>query len=529
MLLPIVRRVTFAALLPTMLLAQSPKQLKEAGALITPAKVLQRISVIAHDSMGGRNTPSPGLEKTAQFLADSYKAWGLKPAGDNGTYFQRYPMVKKRVDPVASYFEANEGGQVTRYAFGPMTYGNGATATAVTGAVVILAGNITPADVEASAVLKGAVVVMVVDAAKAVAWRNVGRALNAKQPAAVLQLTNQDPALLGQLRAASLAGRFTVETPNARPTIPTVTIHDSAFNAVGGANRPDWNAMRASPTAIILEAPPEVSVSVFLKEEVLERVMVPNVVAMVEGSDPTLKSEFVVFSSHFDHVGTVGDGVGGCTALTRPDGSVDNICNGADDDASGTTGLMMVAEAWAKMKVKPRRSMVILNVSGEEKGLLGSAWYADHPTIPAEKIVANVNMDMIGRNATDSIVVIGKEHSNLGQTLAAVQGRHPELKLTAADDIWPEEGFYSRSDHFNFARKGVPVLFFFNGVHPQYHRPNDEVPLIDTSKLARVAQLGFYFGVDIANGKARPQWNPDSYQLIVVEQKTPPVTRRPTP
>jgi Zn-dependent M28 family amino/carboxypeptidase len=208
---------------------------------------------------------------------------------------------------------------------------------------------------------------------------------------------------------------------------------------------------------------------------------------------------------------------------------VDNICNGADDDASGTTGLMMVAEAWGKMKVKPRRSMIILNVSGEEKGLLGSAWYADHPTVPADKIVANVNMDMIGRNATDSIVVIGKEHSNLGQTLAAVQARHPELKLTAADDIWPEEGFYSRSDHFMFARKGVPVLFFFNGVHPQYHRPNDEVPLIDTSKLARVAQLGFYFGVDIANGKARPQWNPDSYQLIVVEQKTPPVTRRPTP
>ena len=131
MLLPIVRRVALVALLPTMLLAQSPKQLKEAGALITPAKVLQRISVIAHDSMGGRNTPSPGLEKTAQFLADSYKAWGLKPAGDNGTYFQRYPMVKKRVDPVASYFEANEGGQVTRYAFGPMTYGSGATATAV--------------------------------------------------------------------------------------------------------------------------------------------------------------------------------------------------------------------------------------------------------------------------------------------------------------------------------------------------------------------------------------------------------------
>src|SRR5690606_9519110 len=159
--------------------------------------------------------------------------------------------------------------------------------------------------------------------------------------------------------------------------------HDSALVGANSPNRPDWNTMRAAPNAIILPAPPEIGATVFLKEEVQERVMVPNVVAMVEGSDPALKKEFVVFTSHFDHVGTVGDGVGGCSPFTRTDGSIDNICNGADDDGSGTTGLMMVAEAWAKLKVKPKRSMIILNVSGEEKGLLGSAWYAEHPTVPA--------------------------------------------------------------------------------------------------------------------------------------------------
>ncbi len=526
---PAVRLAALAALIPALLTAQSAKQITEAGKLITPAKVLQRISVIADDSMGGRNTPSTGLEKTAQFLADNYKAWGLKPAGDNGTYFQRYPMVKKRIDPAASYFEANEGGQVTRYPFGPLVYGTGATAAPVTSNVVIIGGAVTPADIAASTILKGAIVLLVVDDAKAVAWRLVTRALPNKQPAAVIQLTNQAAATFGTLRTAASTGRFSVETSNPRPVIPTIIIHDSAFNAVGGANRPDWNEFRQSPTAIFLPAPAEISVTVNLTEEVQERIMVPNVVAMVEGSDKALKNEYVVFSGHMDHVGTVGDGIGGCGALTRPDGSIDNICNGADDDASGTTGLLMVAEAWGKLKVKPKRSLIILNVSGEEKGLLGSAWYADHPTVPAAQIVANVNMDMIGRNATDSIVVIGKEHSDLGMTLAGVQKAHPELKLVAADDIWPEQSFYSRSDHFNFARKGVPVLFFFNGTHPEYHRPNDEVALIDTSKLARVAQLGFYFGVNIANTVTRPKWNPESYQTIVVEQKIPPATKRPTP
>ena len=142
-------------------------------------------------------------------------------------------------------------------------------------------------------------------------------------------------------------------------------------------------------------------------------------------------------------------------------------------------------------------------------------------------VVADINMDMIGRNNPDSIVAIGKEHSDLGETLARVQAAHPELHLIAADDIWPEQSFYSRSDHFNFARKGVPVLFFFNGTHPQYHQADDEVRLIDTSKLARVAQLGFFLGVEIANAPERPKWNPASYQTIVVEQKVPAVTKRP--
>lgn len=522
------RAALLLALVPALLPAQSAKEITKAGALITPAAVLARISVIADDSMGGLNTPSSGLEKTALYLADNYKKWGLLPAGENGTYFQRYTMVRRRPDLAASSFVADEGGNVTTYKFDKWAIPSGPmSGQPITGPLEIIAGALTVKDIEPMS-LAGKMVFWVQNPARAADNTPVGRAIAAKLPAAVIVLTNQDPALFASRQRQSQLGRAGLE---GFPTngVPTLTMHDSIFAGdPNAANRPNWNEMRIAQSPIVMDSPAGVAVTLLLKDVEVSRFTAPNVVAMVPGSDPTLKNEYVVFSGHMDHVGTVGDGVGGCGALTRPDGSIDNICNGADDDASGTTGILSVAQAAASLKHKPKRTIVILNVSGEEKGLLGSAWFGAHPTLPMEKIVANINMDMIGRNNPDSIVVIGKEHSDLGVTLAAVQAKHPELKLVAADDIWPEQSFYTRSDHFNFARKGVPVLFFFNGVHPQYHRADDEVKLIDTSKLSRVAKLGFYFAVDIANTPARPKWNADSYQLIVVEGKTPPAVKKAT-
>ncbi|MEO5799355.1 MAG: M28 family peptidase [Gemmatimonadales bacterium] len=523
----VLRAVALAALTPMLLTAQSAKEIKQAAEFITPKAVLERISVIADDSMGGRNTPSAGLEKTAIWLADNYKKWGLLPAGENGTYFQRYTMVRRAPDVAASYFEADEGGNVTRYKFDKWAYATGPmTGEVITGPLRIIGGTMTLKDIEPM-VLLGQIVFWVQDASKAADNRILARAIVAKHPAAMVLLTNVDPAQFAQLQKSAMAGgRGQLEgTPVAG--VPTITMHDSIFAGdANAANRPDWNGMRKSTAPVVMDTPAGVGLSMMLKDRELSRFTAPNVVAMMPGSDPTLKSEYVIFSGHMDHVGTADDGVGGCQALKRPDGSTDNICNGADDDASGTTGILSVGEAIAKLKHKTKRSIVILNVSGEEKGLLGSAWFAAHPTLPMDKVIADINMDMIGRNATDSIVVIGKEHSDMGVTLARVQKAHPELKLVAADDIWPEENFYSRSDHFNFAKKGVPVLFFFNGVHPQYHRPNDEVGLIDTSKLSRVAKLGFYFGVELANTVTRPKWNPESYQTIVVEGKVPPATKK---
>lgn len=505
-----------AAPAPVLSPLASDAEVRVAAAVITPEKVLQRIGVIADDSMGGRNTPSRGLEKTAAYLADNYRSWGLVPMGDSGTYFQRYSLARIRPKAVGSYIELKHGTSTDRLSLekwatvsGPMT------GVPITGPVKIISGTVMPADI-APLTLTGAIVVFIQNPERPSENQQVARALSQKGPAALVIVQNTDPAPFRlRVDAAQRVG-------NPRPVVLgmpvtgllTITAHDSLF--AGMSDPPDMAAMRRARTAVVMDAPPEVSITVAAMADVVSTTSAPNVVAMMPGTDPLLKSEYVIFSAHMDHVGTAGDGVGGCTAK-----GADSICNGADDDGSGTTGILSIGEAVARLKGRTGRSVIILNVSGEEKGLLGSAYYAAHPTVALDKVVADMNMDMIGRNSPDSIVVIGKEHSDMGTTLAGVQAAHPELRLIASDDIWPQEGFYSRSDHFNFARKGVPILFFFNGTHPQYHQPDDEVRLIDTSKLARVAQLGFYLGIKIAQTEQRPKWNPSSYQKIVVEQKAP--------
>jgi Zn-dependent M28 family amino/carboxypeptidase len=162
--------------------------------------------------------------------------------------------------------------------------------------------------------------------------------------------------------------------------------------------------------------------------------------------------------------------------------------------------------------------VIFVAVSGEEKGLWGSDWFSAHPPVPVGQMAANINADMIGRNWPDSIVVIGREHSDLGETLARVGARHPELRMTALDDRWPEQNFYQRSDHYHFAKRGVPVLFFFNGTHADYHRATDHPDKIDGEKLARIAQLMYWIGQEVGNAAERPKWKPESYAKYVTER-----------
>ncbi|MBI3081785.1 MAG: M20/M25/M40 family metallo-hydrolase [Gemmatimonadetes bacterium] len=221
-----------------------------------------------------------------------------------------------------------------------------------------------------------------------------------------------------------------------------------------------------------------------------------------------MSNEVVVIGAHYDHLGKSVFG------SLDPD-SVGVVHNGADDNASGTAAVMELAEAFAKLNPRPKRSLIFLTVSGEERGLWGSSAFTADPPVPIGQMVANVNLDMVGRNWKDTIVVIGRQHSDLGATLARVNAAHPELGMTAIDDLWPEERFFFRSDHVNFARRGVPALFFFNGVHADYHKVSDEPAKIDAEKESRIVKLVFYLGLEVANAAQRPRWNPNSYREIV--------------
>jgi hypothetical protein len=230
----------------------------------------------------------------------------------------------------------------------------------------------------------------------------------------------------------------------------------------------------------------------------------PNVVAILPGGDRNLRREYVVFSAHMDHVG-----------VGRPDLRGDSIYNGADDNASGTAGLMAIAAAFASLPEPPRRSIAFVLVSGEERGLWGSRHFVDRGRIPPERMVANLNLDMIGRNWPDTIVAVGEEHSDMGTLVRDLATRHPELGLTVIPDPWPGQRFFFRSDHHSFARRGVPAIFMFSGTHEDYHRPGDRPESVDAEKAARVARLAFLAGLEIAQRSERPRWNPESHDQIL--------------
>ncbi|HBZ39448.1 MAG TPA: hypothetical protein DEO59_13585, partial [Balneola sp.] len=231
-----------------------------------------------------------------------------------------------------------------------------------------------------------------------------------------------------------------------------------------------------------------------------------NIAAFLEGSDPLLKNEVVVLSAHHDHVG-----------IGRPDSTGDAIYNGADDDGSGTVGLLNTAQAMLVAKkagAGPKRSVLFLHVSGEEKGLLGSRYYSDHPIYPIENTVANINVDMIGRvdkeheENKDYIYVIGGEiiSSGLDSLLRSANEATVNLDLSNRyNDLEDPNQFYRRSDHWNFGRLGVPFIFFFNGVHADYHRPSDSIEKIEWEALAKRTQLLYTTTAMIANTENRPE------------------------
>jgi Zn-dependent M28 family amino/carboxypeptidase len=224
-----------------------------------------------------------------------------------------------------------------------------------------------------------------------------------------------------------------------------------------------------------------------------------NVVGVVRGSDPALRQSYVAYGAHYDHIG-IQPAVGG-----------DSIANGADDDGSGSTALLALARAF-QQGPRPRRSVLFVWHTGEEKGLFGSARFVDRPTVPIDSVVAQLNADMIGRNAPDSLYVVGPaaaprgQSRRLGEVVDSVNGagERPFTFNREWDSPTHPEQIYFRSDHYNYARKGVPIVFFTTGLHEDYHKVTDEVGKIDFDKMARVSRLMYDVGAALANSPARP-------------------------
>jgi hypothetical protein len=489
--------------------ASTNAAVQKAVQSITTADIRRRIGIIADDSMRGRDTPSPELDKVATYIAGEYRRLGLKPAGDSGHFEQRYSLDRVQIVPESSVVLLHGGGDAsltygTDFVFGDNQFENGdyvGELVLVSGAV----GGALPAD---TAALAGKMIIL------ATGPRNRGerqRVLGWKPAGIVLASPASDSIWSQFVARTTRPGLRDPSRPVSSPLL--IAVRGAALEPLVARLGADFAAAQSGSTFTV-KSLGGAQLHVHARIQSVERNSAPNVVAVLEGSDPQLKNEYIVFSAHMDHIGVAGPrGSGGCRAQ-----GADSICNGADDDGSGTVAVVELAKAFARLSPRPKRSLIFLNVSGEEKGLWGSAYFAEHTPMPMQNIVADLNIDMIGRNWKDTIVAIGKEHSDLGATLNGVAAAHPELNMHAIDDIWPQENFYFRSDHYNFARKGVPILFFFSGTHADYHRPGDSPDKIDAEKESRIARLIFYLGLDVANAAARPKWNPDSYKQIVTSQ-----------
>jgi len=498
--------LAFVPLLPVPGAAQQ-QEVEQAAATITPDDYAWRVGVIAHDSMQGRDTPSPGLDKTAEWIASEFRRLGLRGGAEDGGFIQRYPLRSVVVD--ASTSSLTGGG--VRLAFGEdLLPGRRTSDREATGGLAIVSGTLDmDAVIEGGALLGKHVVIVLPETSPGLSRAGIA-AIRSAGALSIMTVSyapdeDWDAARVRTMRPSVRKGWGEQQAGGASSA--SLDIRESSLARLVEAHGVDLSALRLRGGAAARVddiAGLELTLAINLLDEVITA---PNVVGILDGSDPELKEEYVVFSGHMDHVG-----------IGAPDENGDSIFNGADADASGTIAVVEIAEAMVSLPSPPKRSMIFLLVSGEEKGLWGSEWFADNPTVPIEQLVADLNTDMVGRNWTDTIVAIGKEHSDLGETLNRVNGDHPELRMTAIDDVWPEERFYFRSDHYNFARKGVPILFFFNGTHDDYHGRDDEPDRIDAEKAARIARLVFFLGVDIGNAAERPKWNPESYARIVSDR-----------
>lgn len=443
-----------------------------------------RITFLASDRLQGRATPSRGLDIAAAYVASEFRRFGLESPLPG--YAQRYSLVRTELGDSWA-FSLSRGSRRATLRYGEDFWGLPWAAGSVEGELRFVGS-------PPSQLSETGESIWVVELSRRVSARGWNRAAVAAG-ATGLVLTFPEA-------ARPYVGRW-LESGGTRFELGDL---DAPFPALLVSEA----ALAAALERLGLELPAKgvadarVAARARLKADLgMETLTAPNVIGVVRGGDRRLREEYVVVSAHMDGLG-IGSPVEG-----------DSIYNGADDNASGTAALLEVAEAVAALDEPPKRSILFVALSGEESGLLGSGWFVEHPPVPLDRMVANLNIDMIGRNWEDTIAVIGKPYSSLGALVDSVAVAHPELGLTVVGDIWPDERFFFRSDHYNFARKGVPALFFINGVHEDYHLPSDEVEKIKFEKAARISRLVFEAALAVANAEKPPSWDPRAQAQIV--------------
>jgi Peptidase family M28/PA domain len=527
------RETLLVLLLVTGLLAQTPVFAQSVK--ITPAerKIAEAITAnqlsnylhfVASDAMGGRDTPSQGLDVTAEFLKMNLERWGFKPAGDNGTFFQKIELTRDVLD--ADKAKLQIGGQ--EYKFGDdflrLTGGGSANAPLVfakdgwmvkskgidalsgvdvTGKIVV----VTTPGIGRSVSPRPAGVTQ--DDLKGPAgeeWADPVTYAAKKGAAGVIVIAPEQANWAGMRNSAGRAGGLFPEKLRAAPaagrSLPVMVV----TKPVGEAIFAGESANASSGSAFALNKSANLSLPTRK-----DSAWTQNVVAVWEGNDPLLKKEMVAIGAHYDHVGT------------RPDApGPDKIWNGADDDGSGTVAVLSIAEALAQSKERPKRSVLFVWHAGEEKGLWGADYFNRFPTVDIKNVIAQLNIDMIGRSKAtgdtnpknndltgpNAVYVIGSEmmSSALGAITKGTNSAFLNLDYDYKyDDPKDTNRFFFRSDHFHYAQNGIPIAFWFTGTHQDYHGPDDNPDKIDYAKMEKIARTIFLTMWELTDLKERPK------------------------
>jgi hypothetical protein len=448
---------------------------------------------LAGDAMRGREGGTIDELAASMWVADRAREAGLLPAGDNGTYFQFFPLERSRVSassPVAL------GGKTLR--MGRDVIPDNTVLANVDAPVVVAA-----ADALTDVVVAGKVLVVRYtppptpapmpgqsnpnQASGLRAWlRGIQRGVAAKGPAAIVAIVPDEYRDQWDRTAYTFPrGTYGVDPDGTAPPrviprgVPLLYVRESAL---GGALAPDARLVA----------------SIFTDSFQFPSV---NIVAKVPGRDPALAGEFVLFSAHQDH-----DGV-------RYSVEGDDIWNGADDNASTAVALLAIGRAVSASPL--RRSALFIWHGSEERGLLGSRWYVKHPTVPLASIAACLNGDMIGRNDPDTAALLGATvpHRNSPELVDMALAANKNVTKFTIDSSWDDpqhrEGWYFRSDHLSYARAGVPALFFTTLLHPDYHTPRDNPDRIDLAKLTRMTRWMYATGRLVGETDKRPAVDPN--------------------